>query len=99
MSFLKYLKNTSAQRATSEPVEDEGLPSSGSEHAAEPIGTEFTSTYEQANHFGDGSPTIVEDEKRVITDRLHSEKAIRKEFLKNVTFKDYLKAVLWRLRQ
>lgn len=97
MSFLEKLKSRDAEGVTHEPVNNSGLPGNGSRRTDLSIGNTFESSYVQEPYFEGGQEKVVEDEERKVIDREHSEKALEKIFKKHITFKDYLKALYWRL--
>jgi len=90
VSFLQQLKNRDAEGVKHKPVNNSGMPGNGTRRTNLSIGDTFETTYVQEPVYEGGKEEIVEDEKREITDREHSEKALEKILVNHFTFKDYL---------
>lgn len=97
MSFLKKLKNRDADSIEHKPTEG-GIPSNGGKHKDKSVSYRFETTYVQESRYENGKDELIENEERIITDRKHSEKALQKVFKKHVTFKDYIQALIWRIK-
>ncbi len=98
MSFLEELRSRTSERVEHEPVEG-GVPAIGAKRVNEPIGHKFENTYVRESQVQGEEDELVKDEKRVITDRMHGEKALEQLFIENVTFLEYLKALYQRTSQ